>query len=262
MSAADEVLYEKVGRVGTLTINRPHRRNALNVEVAMQVFHKLTAASLDPDLAVLVFRGAGADFCAGADILPAGQAGAPEGPPPAPETRYYYVSNLLHTMRPVTIAAIKGGCAGAGLGWAAACDFRVADTTARFNSAFLDVGVAGDMGGPWLLSRIIGAAMARELYFFPRKLGAEEALKLDLVTRVFEPDAFEAEVAAMARKLGESAPLALAAMKSNFVEAERTDLATFIALETARHGQLFHTEDRKEAFQAYLEKRRPNFQGR
>ncbi len=87
-------------------------------------------------------------------------------------------------MPAVTIAAISGACAGAGFGWACACDLRVASQTARFNTAFLDVGVAGDMGGPWTLPRIVGAAKARELYFLPGKFDAAEALRIGLVSRV------------------------------------------------------------------------------
>ena len=100
-------------------------------------------------------------------------------------------------MPAVTIAAINGACAGAGFGWACACDFRFATASARFNTAFLEVGIAGDMGGPWTLARIVGPAVARELYMLPTKIDAAEALRIGLVSRVFDDDVFLDEVAAI-----------------------------------------------------------------
>jgi 2-(1,2-epoxy-1,2-dihydrophenyl)acetyl-CoA isomerase len=162
----------------------------------------------------------------------------------------------------VTIAAIAGACAGAGFGWACACDLRVASETAKFNSAFLDVGVAGDMGCPWTLPRLVGAAKARELYFLPGKFDAAEALRIGLVSRVSPADAFEADLKALTDRLAAAAPLALTTMKSNFVAAEKMGFSDFIALEAERHVRLFQTEDTTEAFKAFVEKRRPVFHGR
>jgi 2-(1,2-epoxy-1,2-dihydrophenyl)acetyl-CoA isomerase len=174
----------------------------------------------------------------------------------------FRVPVLLHNMPAVTIAAVNGACAGAGLGWALACDFRFAAESARFNVAFLDVGVAGDMGGPWSLSRIVGPARARELYFFPGKFDAAEALRTGVVTRVFPDDRFRAEVDAIVNRLAESAPLALRNLKANFVDAERMDFAGYVALESERHVSMFRTEDTREAFAAKSEKRKPKFKGR
>ena len=255
----EDLLFERNGRVATLTINRPHRRNALAAGVTEKVFYKLTELSQDTDLAALILRGAGQDFCAGMDMLPSEKTVTRD--PFARDTRRYSISLLLHTMPAVTIAAIRGACAGAGFGWACGCDFRISDTTARFNTAFLDVGVAGDMGGPWSLSRIVGGAKARDLYFFPRRFGAQEAFDIGLSQRLFEPEAFENELAAMAQKLADAAPLALAGMKANFLEAERVDFASYTSIETLRHLLLFNTQDRSEAMQAFIQKRSPNFVG-
>ena len=162
----------------------------------------------------------------------------------------------------VTIAAINGACAGAGFGWALACDLRFGAASARFNTAFLDVGVAGDMGGPWTLARIVGPAKARELYFFPDKFDAETALRIGMLSRVFADDRLMPEVHAIAERLSNSAPIALRTLKSNFVEAERMDLSSYVALETERHFRMFLTEDTKEAFRAKAEKRKPQYKGR
>jgi 2-(1,2-epoxy-1,2-dihydrophenyl)acetyl-CoA isomerase len=118
------------------------------------------------------------------------------------------------------------------------------------------------MGGPWSLPRIIGAARARELYFLPGRFDAEEALRIGLVSRVFPDEHFREEVSAIVARLAESAPIALRTMKSNFIEAERMDFASYVALETERHLPMFTTEDTREAFAAKVEKREPRFRGR
>ncbi len=155
----------------------------------------------------------------------------------------------------------SGACAGAGFGWACACDLRVASETARFNTAFLDVGVAGDMGGPWTLPRLVGAAKARELYFLPGKFDAAEALRIGLVSRVSSATDFEVELQALVDRLDRAAPLALSAMKANFVAAEKMGFAQYVALESEKHTRLFRSNDTAEAFKAFVEKRAPVFKG-
>jgi 2-(1,2-epoxy-1,2-dihydrophenyl)acetyl-CoA isomerase len=174
----------------------------------------------------------------------------------------FQIPVMLHEMPAVTIAAISGACAGAGFGWACACDLRIASETARFNSAFLDVGVAGDMGGPWTLPRILGAAKARELYFLPGKFDAAEALRIGLVSKVSAVEAFESDITALTTRLARAAPLALTAMKANFLAAERMGFSDYIALESEKHVRLFQSEDTTEAFRAFVAKRPPVFNGR
>ena len=106
------------------------------------------------------------------------------------------------------------------------------------------------MGGPWSLSRIVGSARARELYFMPDKFDAAEALRIGLVTRVFPDDRFQEEVDAIVNRLTDSAPIALRTLKANFVDSERMDFAGYVALETERHFRMFETEDTREAFAA------------
>lgn len=257
MSAYETIIYDKVDHVATISLNRPEARNGIIPPMMDELYEAVQDAAADKSLRVLVLRGAGRDFCPGAD-LKAYVTGTPG--PTRPET--FTVSVLLHECALVTVAAIKGACAGAGLGWASACDLRLCDTTARFNSAFLDVGVSGDMGGTWFLPRIVGAAKARELYFLPGKFDAEEAARIGLVNRLVPEAEFEAALAALTDRLANASPLALKGMKANFVEAERLGLADFIAVETQRHSACGRSEDSREAFRAFVEKRKPVFQGR
>jgi 2-(1,2-epoxy-1,2-dihydrophenyl)acetyl-CoA isomerase len=255
----ETILYEKTGHVATLTMNRPDRLNGMTTKMLREAHECLLAATLDRDLKVLVLTGAGKAFCPGADLqLTAAGADADE----RSSTDDFRVPLLLHTMPAVTIAAINGACAGAGLGWALACDLRYATPLARFNTAFLDVGVAGDMGGPWSLPRIVGAAKARELYFMPDKFDAAEAARIGLVSKVFPDEAFRADVGAVVTRISEAAPIALRTMKAHFVDAERMDFAAYIELETAHHLPMFNTHDTREAFSAKVEKRKPRFIGR
>jgi 2-(1,2-epoxy-1,2-dihydrophenyl)acetyl-CoA isomerase len=254
----ETIIYEKAGPVARLTMNRPERLNGMTNRMLIETRKALEAASEDRELRILVLTGAGKGFCPGADIGQVASA-APDDKITVDDFR---VPILLHNMPAVTIAAVNGACAGAGLGWALACDFRFASESARFNVAFLDVGVAGDMGGPWSLARIVGPARARELYFMPGKFDAAEALKIGMVSRVFPDDRFRDEVETIVKRLADSAPIALRTLKANFVDSERMDFAEYVALESERHIKMFETEDTREAFAAKAQKRKPQFKGR
>ena len=256
----ETIVYEKSGVIATLTLNRPERMNGMTNRMVLEAGEALAQAAEDRDVRVLVLTGAGKSFCPGADlnVVASGET-AGEDHLRAEDLR---APVLLHGMRAVTIAAVNGACAGAALGWAAACDLRFAAASARFNTAFLDVGVAGDMGGPWTLARIVGAARARELYFLPGKFDADEALRIGLVSRVFADDRFRDEVRAIAERLAAAAPIALRTLKANFVDSERMDFAGYVALESERHLPMFDTHDTREAFAARVEKRKPRFIGR
>jgi 2-(1,2-epoxy-1,2-dihydrophenyl)acetyl-CoA isomerase len=253
--AYETIIYDKAEHVATISLNRPEARNGITPRMLDELYEAVQDAAADKGLRVLVLRGAGRDFCPGADVKAYAAGAGPSDP------KTFTVSVLLHECALVTVAAIKGACAGAGLGWAAACDLRLCDATARFNSAFLDVGLSGDMGGTWFLPRIVGAAKARELYFLPGKFEAEEAARIGLVNRCVPEAEFETALSALADRLANSSPLALKGMKANFVEAERLGLADFIAVETQRHSACGRSEDSREAFRAFVEKRKPVFQG-
>jgi 2-(1,2-epoxy-1,2-dihydrophenyl)acetyl-CoA isomerase len=239
MSAdADTVLCERLGTITVVTLNRPERRNGVTVAMARALYEVVQSVAAS-DARVLVLRGAGKDFCVGADL--GGSDTAAAGPRQAHGLAdlglIHHASTLLHSMPQITIAAITGGCAGAGMGWASSCDFRFAADTARFNTAFLDVGVSGDMGVAWNLHRLVGPAQARELLLFPAKFDAPRALQLGFITRTFPSATLHEETLGLARQLAARDPLALRMMKANLVSAECLTLEQFVDLETARHLQ-------------------------
>jgi 2-(1,2-epoxy-1,2-dihydrophenyl)acetyl-CoA isomerase len=263
MTAYETLLVERSGAVATVSLNRPDQRNSINLPMMAELHAALREIASDAAIRIVVFRGKGADFCPGADVKHYGGDGFSQSVRPSwSSVDNYKITVLLHEMPQVTVAAVAGGCAGAGFGWACACDLRVASETARFNTAFLNVGVAGDMGLPWFLPRLLGAAKARELCLLPGKFDAHEAHRIGLVSRVSPAASFEADLAALVGQLENAAPVALRTLKGNFIAAERMGLADYITFEAERHERVFLTEDTKEAFRAYVEKRPPAFQGR
>lgn len=223
------------GRVAWVRFDRPAARNAVTSEMVGELHAVLTELSGDDATSVVVLTGAGSTFCPGADL----NRSAASGPPALPPLEVYRSATLLHEMPQLTVAAINGGCAGAGFAWASACDLRVASSRARFSTAFLQVGLASELGLPWTLQRSVGGAVARDLCFLPRKLDAEEARRIGFLSRVFPDELFAEEVAALVDELAGRDPTAVRALKENFVLAERTDLAGFVDEEARRHQALF-----------------------
>jgi 2-(1,2-epoxy-1,2-dihydrophenyl)acetyl-CoA isomerase len=256
------IRWDVAGAVGTLTMHRPDRLNGMTNLMLHEAAVLLREVAEDPAIAVVVLTGAGRAFCPGADLkhYTSAESGEPDQELTADD---FDVPVLLHTMPQVTIAAINGACAGAGLGWACACDLRYAHADAKLNTAFLDVAVAGDMGLPWTLPRIVGAGRARELSLLPRKLTGTEAAAIGLVNEAFSSvDLLRVEVGARADRIAASAPLARRAMKAHYVAAAGMSFAELVATETEAHMRITQSADCREAFRAFVEKRPPVFEGR
>ena len=259
----ETILWEVADGVGTLTMNRPDRLNGMTNRMLVEAAELLADVARDDALAVVVLTGAGKGFCPGADLkhYTSGE-GAPGEADVQLRPEHFRVPVMLHEMPQVTVAAINGACAGAGLGWAAACDLRVAARSATFNTAFLAVAVAGDMGLPWTLPRLVGAAKARELSFMPGKFSAEEALAAGLVSRVWDDGSFRAQVDELVGGLAAAAPMALRGLKANYLAAEKVAFGELVSLESERHLRISASRDTREAFAAFVEKRPARFEGR
>ena len=245
----DFVLVEERECVTIVTLNRPERRNGLSAGLCNALHANLLKIAETP-AQVVILRGAGRDFCVGADLSPA--AAEEQGSaPPARISKAYAIPGLLHALPQVTIAAIDGGCAGAGLGWASACDMRFASTRAKFATAFIKVGASGDMGLVWSLIRLVGAARARELLYFSDKFDAAQALNWGLVTRVFDADTLFTGTLDAASTLAGYPASALRAMKTNILSAEELALPSYMEIETARHLHLASGPELREGFAAF-----------
>jgi 2-(1,2-epoxy-1,2-dihydrophenyl)acetyl-CoA isomerase len=241
------VLVEQRGPVSILTLSRPGRRNGVTTEMCQELYEALRPVP-SSDTRVVVLRGAGDDFSVGADLTGGGSSVQPTLEQLGP---VYHASTLLHSMPQLTIAAIDGGCAGAAMGWACACDFRFASDRARFATGFVKVGVSGDMGLVWSLVRIVGAARARELLFFPEKVTARDALAYGLVTRLFPAASLHDEVLGLAEELAGHHPFPLRMMKANVLSAERMDIEEYIEVESARHLHVTASPSLREGIEAF-----------
>lgn len=264
-SSADPVILSRANGIAKITLNRPERLNAMSdpmLDLLVEVVADVTA---DENVRVIVLTGAGRGFCVGGDLDAMSEFG--DAPPQARGTaieklhRHMRTSELLRGSHAVSIAAVNGACAGAGLSLAAACDLRISSSAAVFRSAFIDAALSGDFGGTWLLTRLIGESRAKRMAFLNEKVDPNTALDWGLVTAVVEPESFDAAVDEMARTLAKKAPLALAGLKRNFTDAANLSFAEASAVEAQRHADCSRTNDLIEAANAFLERREPHFSG-
>ncbi len=264
------VLFELRDGVGTVTLNRPERRNAISWQLVEDLLAVIERARAEPGLRVLVVTGAGRDFCVGADLAKVGSDDARDqetrtlrGRSAADDlerlTRASAIVETLVSFPMPTIAAVNGACAGAGLSLALAADFRVAARDAAFNTAFVSAGVSGDLGSAWLLTRAVGDARARALLLDPGKVTAGRAAEWGLVTETTAD--LPARVGELAAKLAAQAPKAMLNAKRNLAEAALATLPDYLQREMPRMVDCARSDDARRAAQAFLEKRRPVFTG-
>lgn len=255
--------------VAVITLNRPERRNAFTTAMMVALGETLRAVELDPEVSCVVLTGAGGAFCAGGDVKAMAAGDDVSGSPLsyhdrvlAQQINQRETAGRLYEMPKPTIAALPGAAAGAGLALALACDLRIAAESAILTTAFAKVGLAGDYGGSWFLTRLLGPARAKELYWLSEKLTAREAERLGLINQVVPNDAFEQHTMALAHRLAVGPRVAYGLMKQNVNRAIDAPLQDCLDLEVVHHFHTATTRDHAEAAAAFVEKREPTFQGR
>ncbi len=268
----DQLIETVAQGVATLTMNRPEARNALTGEMQAALFEAVPRLAADPAVRVVVLTGAGGAFCAGGDVkgfaaagrAPAGQGG--EGFDVEARVhglrRAMEVCRWLHEMPKPTLAVIPGAAAGAGLSLALACDARIAADDAKLTTAFSKVGLAGDYGGSYFLTHLVGAAKARELYFTADVILGAEAARLGIVNKAVPADELAAAAGDYARYLAGLPTVAIGYMKRNLNAAQHATLAEVLDLEAMNMVRTLMTQDHKAASVAFVEKRKPVFHGR
>ncbi|MHB2022004.1 MAG: enoyl-CoA hydratase-related protein [Mycobacteriales bacterium] len=252
--------------VAVLRLNRPERRNAFSPAMIEALIRILAEVEVDDEVGVVVLTGAGEAFCAGGDVKEFATGTIAATPYDTQVHRQRIAQRAtagkLWAMPKPTIAALPGAAAGAGLSLALACDLRYAVDGAVLTTAFARVGFSGDFGGSWFLTRLVGPARAKELYFFSPRISAAQAAAMGLVNEVFPADCFEAEVMARAHALAAGPRIAYRYMKENLNRAMTATLEDCLDLEATHHLHTGRTEDHLEAAQAFVEKRQPRFHGR
>lgn len=264
-----DLLGEIDDGVAVLTMNRPERRNAFSPAMIEALARVLADIDADDSVGAVVLTGAGGAFCAGGDVKAMAEQVALFGDRASYDSAVHLqrlaqrgTSGRLWEMPKPTIAALPGPAAGAGLSLALACDLRYAADTAVLTTAFARVGFSGDFGGTWFLTRLIGSAKAKELYFFSDRLSAGDALDLGLVNAVFPADKLTEEVMQRARQLAAGPRVALRYMKENLNRAVHGGFGECSDLEVTHHIHTGTTEDHREATRAFVEKREPTFKGK
>ena len=267
-TGTEQLRCDIIDRVAVITLNRPEARNALSDALTGALRRQIHDRGRDAAVGALLITGAGKAFCAGGDVKGMGGRAAnttPTTPDERFETmraRHHEIAGALRALRKPSIAALPGPAAGAGLAIALACDLRVAARSAFVSTGYARIGLSGDYGIAWLLTRVVGPGRARELMLLGERIDMARAEQLGLVNRVCDDDALHTEALALARQLAHGPAVAMRYIKDNLDEALDIDHATAIDHEAERLLRATGSDDHKEAVAAFVEKREPVFRGR
>jgi enoyl-CoA hydratase len=257
---------KREGAIAWLTLNRPNAMNALNRKLVNELRDFLAALPSQPDIRVVVLRGAGRAFCAGLDLKESTSAGgaASGGGPSSTLRGQRHISELailLHRAPQPVIACVHGAAAGGGFALALASDVRLAGESARMNAAFIRIGLSAcDVGVSYFLPRIVGSSVASELMLTGRFIHAERALQTGLVSAVVPDDQLEAEARQLAQEMLATSPLGLRLTKECLAASiDAGSLEQAIAMEDRNQALCVQSPDLAEGVRAFLEKRPPNY---
>jgi 2-(1,2-epoxy-1,2-dihydrophenyl)acetyl-CoA isomerase len=258
---AETVLLERDGAVARITLNRPEVGNALDLPTARALMEAVIACDEDDAVRCVLLTGAGRLFCVGGDVAAFAQAGD-QLPAFLKEITVYVhaaVARLMRMDKPV-VTAVNGAAAGAGVGLAILGDIALAAPRAQFALAYGALGLSPDGGSTWLLPRLVGLRRAQELCLRNRRVTAEDAAVMGLVTRVVEGDLMD-EAMAVARDMARSATPALGVTRRLLLDSATASLEAQLDAESRGIASLARTAEGKEGVAAFLEKRAPDFTG-
>jgi enoyl-CoA hydratase len=256
---SNEVLFTREDGIARIVVNRPEKRNALNIATRIRLLEVLETVREDTTLRVLTITGAGEEsFISGGDLNELKDLNSIE------VLRYLEgYSQKLYTAferLPIpTVAIIKGYCLGGGCELALACDLRIAMVNAKLGLPELKHGVIPGGGGTQRLVRIIGIGRAKELILTGRIIDAEEAERIGLVSNVVPKDQMDAHMEKVARQISSLGPIAVRMAKAVLNDSMQASLDMGMRIEALAEAVCYSTEDKKEGFYAFLEKRKPHF---
>lgn len=262
MSLTDPVILERDAGLAVVRLNRPHVMNALDVGMAERLCDVIESLAADKTLRAVAIRGEGRGFCAGGDV-----SGFAEDPDAMRQLdlliqRFHAAIEFLTRIAVPTVAILHGAVAGAGFSLSLACDFAIAAETTKFTLAYAKIGTTPDGGSSWALPRIVGTRKAMEIALLSDVFGADEALRLGLVTRVVPADRVAEEGMAFARKLASGPTAALARTKALIQGAGTATLPEQLEREREAFLASARTRDFAEGRAAFMGKRPPAFEGR
>lgn len=256
---------ERDGAVAILTLDRPDVLNAFDESLTTELTAAVDECARNETVRAVVITGAGRAFSAGQDLRDRAMLidrGADLHLGDELRRRYHPVIARIREMRVPVVAAVNGVCVGAGFGLAVACDVRLASSSATFRAAWARIGLVPDAGSAYFLPRLVGWGRALDLMLTGDEVGADEALRIGLVTRVFPEAEFAAAWRAYAQRLAAGATEAYALTKRGLNAAWERDLGAFLDLEAELQDRAGRTRDYAEGVRAFREKRPPAFEGR
>lgn len=260
---SDSVLYEVADGVATITLNRPDAMNSLTTQVKTALRAAVERARDDSAARAVILTANGRAFCVGQDLREhAAALTAGHGLADTVTEHYNPITLTLAEMPKPVIAAVNGVAAGAGVGFALACDLRIVSANASFTTAFTKIGLAPDSGLSWTLQRLVGRGKATELLLISDRIPAEEALRLGLVTRVVPADQVHPQARALAKSLAAGPTAAYGATKAALAYAATADLTSALEKEAELQDAMAATADHATATAAFLKKEQPRFDGR
>ncbi len=261
---SDTVLLEVTGAVALLTLNRPEGLNALTVEAKLALREALESAASDDRVRAVVLTGSGRAFCVGQDLKEHVELLQSGDPAPLATVKDHYnpVITLIATMPKPVVAAVNGTAAGAGLGLAAACDFRFGTAGARYTTAFTGVALTADSGLSWTLPRLVGAGRAAALLLLAEPFTAEQALEMGLLNAVVPAEQVLPAAMELAARLAAGPTAAYAAVKESLAFGATHSLVETLAKEDELQTMAGATSDHRIAVEAFLAKEKPVFTGR
>ncbi len=252
------LLVSRQGRVGIAQLNRPQALNALNGELMDELVRVLQAFDADDSIGCIVITGSEKAFAAGADIKQMASATVVDMMA-SPFIGYW---DAVQRIGKPVVAAVSGYCLGGGCELAMICDLIVASETAHFGQPEINLGIIPGAGGTQRLTRAVGKSVAMDMILTGRRISAQEALQFGLVARVFPTATFLDDSLALAAEIADKAPVALRVAKEAVNRAYESSLAEGVLFERRAFNLLFATEDQKEGMAAFVEKRKPAWQGK
>ena len=250
---------EKRDEVAIVTLDRPEKKHAVTTEMRIQLYEAFEELGEDNSVRAVILTGSGDDFCSGMDVGEFGEFTMADRF--VRTIRLQRISRAIYRLKKPTIAAVRGICMGAGWSYALCCDFIITADDARFGQVFNRTGLAPDAGSAWLLTQQIGAMRAKELCYSGRIVSGREAFEMGLALKSLPAEKVLEEAMAMASRLAEGPPLAMAMAKRQFEVAATTSFDTFLEAEFAMPPLMQQTEDHKEGVAAFRERRPAAFRG-
>ena len=254
------IITEIQGKVGIIRLNRPEAMNCVNEKMAEEFALAMGEMEHNDDINIIILTGMGKAFCAGGDIKAMQEFAT------AAEAMNYVqkvgnITHLIYHCRKPVIAMVNGAAAGAGFNIALACDLIIAAANCKFIQSFVNVGLAPDCGGHYLLPKAVGSHLAKQFMFEAAPVTAEQGKELGFVNKIFPTDTLEQETLQYAKMLSEKAPLAMQVCKNILNNSEGMTLEDMLEVEAKSQSLLAMTDDCKEGLAAFTEKRQPIFRG-